>query len=340
MEQTYTQDPQGAATEEAALPGGVPAAAAYGCRPRESGSRWTALIVIAVVAVVLTLLLSLFAGKPKLVAPPRNPSQPTATVQVDSGRDFGYRIGDPIDVTVSITVPPNAVLDPNGFSASGDFEHKLRQPPTETSLGGGYKLVRLHLTLQSFVPKQKLTMNALVPYRMQGQREEKELLIPPLDLYWSKTWDGRMMVQGERWDSKPISHWPETFILLVLAVVASLYSFSLLQRALHKEPPAPGCALSRANARLLFDSLVRRLRDGDHSDEVYRALIGLIRARYKMAALPLEFVPIAVGEVNEEGPVTSILAKLETALFSGRPLPAEHLGDLDNFGPRLEGYEQ
>jgi hypothetical protein len=262
------------------------------------------------------------------------PGTPSALTVIDNGRNFGYRIADPVAVSIYIRQPKGVTVDAETLVVEGDFEVTAQPVTTVQTLPDGGKGLRLQLTAQSFSPAPRLSMRFTLSYRVPGNREEQELRVPPIVVHTSRTWDGRQNLKGEVWSSIPVAHWGATLLLLCTGLVTGVLfgrKLAQIRREVIELDLGPD---RRTLAIAQFCKCLLALKRGENPDEHNRLLCGLIRSWYKMPALPLELVPVQTYE-QANGPVTTALTKVELALFSREPLDAPGIDSLLACGAKM-----
>ncbi len=115
------------------------------------------------------------------------PDAPRYNTEV-AKRDFGYRTGNHVPVGLYFKLAPGMELLSDQMVTNGDFQIVNQQEYREKS--GEDTLVRIDLTLQTFVLKPKLEAKITIAYRNNGG-EVKKLDLLPIDVYTSQTYDGR-----------------------------------------------------------------------------------------------------------------------------------------------------
>ncbi|HEY9869024.1 MAG TPA: hypothetical protein V6D08_07645, partial [Candidatus Obscuribacterales bacterium] len=150
---------------------------------------------------------------PEFAAQPgSDPQAPQVVAQVE--RDFGWRTGDRIPVTLYFKQKPGTAIDINTLAIQGDFE--IAGPPSifVRELKDGTKLIKLKLDLQAMALKKAWKVNATMTYRAQGQADDKLITLPGLELYSSATWDGRPEIKDG-----PIEYVQDYHLLVNLAII-------------------------------------------------------------------------------------------------------------------------
>src|SRR5215470_10514163 len=148
---------------------------------------WSALSMILCLGIIAALYWPKRAIWPQF--PQSAEPAPQVVVQVD--RDFAWRTGDHIPVSVFIKLKPGVAVDLNSLAIEGDFEIAGNPEIFVREERDGTRLIRLLVTLQSFNLKPKLELKANLSYQLAGQREPRVVSLPGLEVYTSRTWDGR-----------------------------------------------------------------------------------------------------------------------------------------------------
>jgi len=116
-------------------------------------------------------------------------------VIVVAERDYGYRLGDVVPVTIYILQKPGTRVDPNSLALEANFEllGEARIKSVDRSDGG--KILRADIRLQSFDVAPVLALKANMSYRIIATNEDKTVTLPAWEAHTSNTWDGRKVVQ-------------------------------------------------------------------------------------------------------------------------------------------------
>lgn len=116
------------------------------------------------------------------------PDAPRYNTEV-AKRDFGYRTGNHVPVGLYFKLSPGMELLTDQMVVNGDFQIVNQQEYREKS--GEDTLVRIDLTVQTFVLKPKLEVKPTIAYRSVAGGEVKKLDLLPIEVYSSQTFDGR-----------------------------------------------------------------------------------------------------------------------------------------------------
>jgi hypothetical protein len=151
---------------------------------------------IALSATGLLLVLGVTFGVMHWAAAPKawpdflmdKPDAPRYNTEV-AKRDFGYRTGNHVPVGLYFKLLPGMELLSDQMVVNGDFQIVSQQEYREKS--GEDTLVRIDLTVQTFVLKPKLEVKPTIAYRSAAGGEVKKLDLLPIEVYSSQTFDGR-----------------------------------------------------------------------------------------------------------------------------------------------------
>jgi hypothetical protein len=116
------------------------------------------------------------------------PDAPRYNTEV-AKRDFGYRTGNHVPIGLYFKLSPGMELLTDQMVVNGDFQIVSQQEYREKS--GEDTLVRIDLTVQTFVLKPKLEVKPTIAYRSAQGGEVKKLDLLPIEVYSSQTFDGR-----------------------------------------------------------------------------------------------------------------------------------------------------
>lgn len=104
-------------------------------------------------------------------------------------RDFGYRTGNHVPVTLYFKLLPGMELMTEQLVVNGDFEVVSRKEYREKK--GEDTLVRVDLVLQAFLLKPKLEVKPTIAYKSTADGDPKKLDLLTVEVYTSQTYDGR-----------------------------------------------------------------------------------------------------------------------------------------------------
>lgn len=198
-------------------------------------------------------------------------------------RDFGWRIGDVLSVTVYMKQKPGTVIDMHSIALAGDFELVGAPDVFELTKPDGSKVYRVKLKLQSFSVAPQLDLKANVSYRVLASNEDITVDLPTIAPYTSKTWDGRKLIQEGKLDILHGLHGWITAAYVVLGFVGFSFFWRLCRKFYSLLPVAVKRLLGPSRfikARKQFDAVWAKMEAGDRSRENYVALARIIRRLY------------------------------------------------------------
>ncbi len=230
------------------------------------------------------------AGAPAVVSPgagsagtasaaPANQPEIVATLD----RDFGWRIGDVVPVTVYMKQKPGTVIDMHSIALAGDFEMVGAPDLFELTRPDGSKVFRVKLKLQSFSVAPQLDLKANVSYRVVASNEDVTVDIPTIAPYTSKTWDGRKLIQEGKLVIIHGLHGWITLAYVLVGVFGTVFCWRLCRKFYNLLPVAVQRLLGPSRfikARRQFDAVWAKMEAGDRSRENYVALARIIRKLY------------------------------------------------------------
>ncbi len=284
-----------------------------------------ALVVTAgagIVAVVIVAAMALSNPKEWPGFPDLKGDRPAYVVEYED-RDFGWRTGNLVPITISFKVPPGTTIDAQNLSIQGDL-NLVESRITKQNGEDGLTYVRVEMKLQSMVymPKWSATVN--VSYRVEGGKWQK-LPVETLEVYTSKTFDGRKRhPEDPRMEAMHGFHAVWTFTLLSTGLVGTIFSVGVIIR----RPKA-----RKQNAAVPLDPWMeidqswRLLLDGDRDPQTLRTIAAALRFFFKAPSASIDDL-IATGDpLNQQ--VARVLEVVESALWTGTTPDSEKLVELD-----------
>ena len=121
-----------------------------------------------------------------------SPSVPQLLVEYDEPYDFGYRTGNLIPLKLLVKVPAECSIEDDTIAVNGDLQLVEKRVFSQRS-ADGTKYFRFDLKLRSFVYTPKLSAKAALSYHINGSTDIKLLESEVIEIYPSKTFDGRKM---------------------------------------------------------------------------------------------------------------------------------------------------
>jgi hypothetical protein len=225
--------------------------------------------------------------------PPATTQDPQVAAQVEP--DFGWRTGDHVPMVIYIRQQPNTTVDVNSLAMEGDFE--IAKPPQvfvrDTKDGARY--IRVDLVLQSVHVAPKLTLKANMSYSVEGSNEIHAVSLPGLELYTSRTWDGRMELKDGPLAAKQGYHWWYTIGALLAGFLGLLGSYGYM-RKIRAEYVPPLVKLSAwEQARVDFVTVWARIQQREDTEADYKEIERIIRRLYRVEPRTLYELQFELG---------------------------------------------
>jgi hypothetical protein len=212
--------------------------------------------------------------------PPSSNLDPQVVVQVEP--DFGWRTGDHVPLVIYIKQAPNTTVDVNSLAVEGDFEIAKPLDVFVRDTKDGARYIRLNLVLQSVHVAPKLTLKANMSYSKNGENEVHAVSVPAVELYTSRTWDGREELKDGPLGAKQGYHWYYTLGALLAGALGLYFSIGFL-RKLRAEYVPPAVKLSIWQQSLLdFEVVWSRIQAGEDTEVEYKEIERIIRRLYRV----------------------------------------------------------
>jgi hypothetical protein len=248
-------------------------------------------------------------------------------VAVKFDRDFGYRIGDIVEVTIFIKEKPGTEIDVHSMAVEGDFEVVGEPVIFERRTIDGARRLRADLKLQSFSAAPKLVLKANMSYRVKATNEDVTVTLPAFEAYTSNTWDGRLRIEDGH---LAVNYGYEPFYSggLVFGGLFCAVLFFVLARRYGREK-AIGFELKVLPNRFLlarrdFNALWTLMEAGDRSADRYAELSQLLRRLYRIETkTTLEASYFLVYSYNGPMQVTDILRACDRVIYRAESLSEE-----------------
>lgn len=272
-------------------------------------------------------------------------SSSTPEIVANLDRDFGWRIGDVLSVTVYMKQKPGTVIDMHSIALAGDFELAGAPDIFELTKADGSKVYRVKLKLQSFSVAPQLDLKANVSYRVLASNEDVTVDLPTIAPYTSKTWDGRKLIQEGK---LVILHGLHGWITLAY-ILGGLIGFSFFWRLCRKFYNLLPVAVKRLlgpsrflKARRQFDAVWAKMEAGDRSRENYVALARIIRRLYLIETkTTLEAKYWYLYGRNGPSEIADMLMECDKVIYLNRTLTdEEHYRIKTIFDSLVQPYHQ
>jgi len=239
-------------------------------------------------------------------------------------RDFGYRTGNHVPVTLYFKLLPGMELATDQIVINGDFNVVSRKE-TKRQRVGENTLVRVDCVLQAFVLKPKLEAKPTVVYKTSATSDPKKFDMLTIEVYTSQTFDGRKSEHPkERSDIAEINdgHLNVTLGFIITGGLGLVLAVGMLVRAIKPRilsPKKPVVASGRfPSGWTAVQEAWVAITDGDHSKEAFTKVAHLIRSFFGVASLTV--TEISRSSLPEKEPLAQFLTVCETALWTDRKL--------------------
>ncbi len=269
-------------------------------------------------------------------------AKPQILLEYDEPFDFGYRTGNLIPIKVLVKVPANASIEPDTLAVNGDMQLVGKRTFSQRA-EDGTKYYRFDCELRNFVYKPKLQAKAGLAYRMNSDNQVRLLETESIEIYPSKTFDGRKMGHPKDPVLKPSQgyHGHITISMMVLGLGGMAFSAVTLfrrKRALRraKEPQAAKPVEDNpwTKAKAAFDAVIA----GDISEDRLRELVRCLRTAYNVAQTSYGNLQENFGEHAWNQPLGVVLQICEDAcIWRKAPLTAVDLELLASHRKLLAG---
>lgn len=287
---------------------------------------WTA----GVLAVSILALTALYW--PKRTVWPDFPQSkdltPQVVVQVEP--DFAWRTADRIPATIFIKQKPGVAIDLSSLAIEGDFELVGNPTIYTRDTRDGSKYLRLDVTLQSLAVQPKLTMNANMSYLVNGNPDPKLVSLPAVELYTSRTYDGRP--QRKDGPMAVVHGWHvwTTGLALVVGLAGSIGCVVYLERLKKQAREAAAAPLAgRALARHEFELSWQRILAGEDTEEEYKEIARILRRLYRIETRVTWEIPFELGDNHPHlKQILGIHKLCDRVLYKGAPLTAPEKGEI------------
>lgn len=240
-------------------------------------------------------------------------------------RDFGYRTGNHVPVTLYFKLLPGMELMTEQLVVNGDFEVVSRKEYRETK--GEDTLVRVDLVLQAFVLKPKLEVKPTIAYKSTADGDPKKLDLLTVEVYTSQTYDGRKSEHPKEANLALTNdgHLWLTVVCIIAGGGGILLAVHMLlgkrlPRLKRKPKVNPGPFPAGWTAVHEAWSVVS---EGDHTKLAFTNVAGLIRSFFGVG--PLTVSELSDSALPEKEPLIVFLAICEKALWTDTRIEDEEL---------------
>lgn len=287
----------------------------------------------ACVGVALLLLTCLYFVRqgPQWPDFPANAPGPAPVVITQVDRDFGYRTGDAIPVSIFIKQFPGTEVDVNGLALDGDFEIRggIKTETRRTEDGGS--ITRLDMVVQSFAFKPVISGRISMTWSQNGSKDWKEIDPVRIELHTSPTYDGRDQLQEGKLKFVQGPHLLITIGWLLAGIAIAVLATLYIRRELANlpevvDPPRKLTLWEWAVVR--FDAAWARIEAGDRSDEVFADIDYIVRTLLHVQAVQISHLDMALSMHPYRKEALYIVRCCETVTFTGAKLSEKHVAGI------------
>jgi membrane protease YdiL (CAAX protease family) len=246
-------------------------------------------------AALLVVALSIIAARarPQVTTwpgfKPNTGTAPQSELKFKDDRDFGYRTGEIVPVTVYVKAPAGTELEPDSLTVKGDMEIARRSVFTQKGEDDSV-YARFELGLQSFVGMPKWTATPSLTYRAPGGNKNETVDLATIEVYTSKTFDDRKPKDAHPKEPEVSllygHHTVVTVSLLVFGILGSIACLLLLFSGRRRKATAQTTSEETPEPVLdpkeQLNQVMTRLFEGDQRDETVLAAVLQLRAFYKV----------------------------------------------------------
>jgi hypothetical protein len=259
---------------------------------------------------------------------PKTATGPTPAVIVEVERDFGWRTGDVVPITIYVKQFPGTAVDVDGLALEGDFEVRGDVKVDSRVTADGGKVVRVKMNVQSFAFKPEVKARISMTWAEDGSKDWKEVPRAEVSLHTSPTYDGRDKIQQGRLDFIQGPHLAWAIAVLVLSI-ASIIGATIYIRWVVRNTPVPVEPPRKLTlyewAQLRFDAAWARIEAGDRSDQVFQEIDHITRRLLRVETVQLSHLDIALSDHPFRKQGLYIIKTCERKLFRGDELKDRHI---------------
>lgn len=260
---------------------------------------------------------------------PKEAVGPAPAVMFDVERDFGWRTGDVIPLTIYIREFPGTSVDVEGLALEGDFEVRGDVKVDSRATADGGRIIRVRMDVQSFAFKPEVGARVSMTWNKAGSKEWEEVPRAQVTVHTSPTWDGRQAIQEGRLQFLQGWHLVQTITVFALSVLGILLSVKLLRYVKRNTPPRPPEPKRPPTlyewAQMRFDAAWARIEQGDRSDEVFREIDHVTRKLLQVETVQLSHLDIALQSHPFARQGMFIIKTCERKLFRGDTLEDKYV---------------
>lgn len=289
--------------------------------------------------IALAAVLMLFSGGlqwPEF--PESDGTTPVAVVELE--RDFGWRTGDIVPVTIYIKEGPSTVCDTKTLVVQGDARLRDYEARAEIAPDGSRAVV-IRMELQAFVWKQPWLVKPSIAFRPAPDAELTTMELPEVEILTSPTFEGwRDDRPRDRHPKEPPRLMPlasydwlgtlavATVALMVL--IASLHAivlrFTAVAKPRKEPPPAPE---TPADLLRKMETAVARMEEGGEQESGCELIERTMRNLYGVESTGfLKLQQAAAGDKPQYMPLVLVLGFTHEVLYARKGLDTDEVGKL------------
>jgi hypothetical protein len=271
---------------------------------------------------------------------PEDATGPQPAVLIEVERDFGWRTGDAVPVTIYIKQFPGTSVDVDGLALEGDFEIRGEYKVDSRDTKDGAKIVRVRMTVQSFNVKPVVSARVSMTWNVAGEKDWKEIDPVAVDLHTSNTWDGRKALQEGHPAFIQGLHLLKTIGWLLFGIAGIGVATWYIRRETARLPKVvePPRKLSLYEwAVLRFDRAWKRIEEGDRSDDVMREIDYVVRKLLHVETVQISHLEMALSSHPFRKQGVYIIKTCERQIFRGDKLTERHVQGLKTAFDQIVG---
>jgi hypothetical protein len=259
---------------------------------------------------------------------PKEAVGPTPAVIYEVERDFGWRTGDVVPITIYIKQFPGTSVDVDGLALEGDFEVRgdIKVDSRVTADGG--KVIRVKMNVQSFAFKPEVSSRVSMTWNQNGSKDWQEVPKAEVKVHTSPTYDGREKIQQGHLLFIQGMHLLWTIGVFALSIVGFIAS-TMFIRYIVRTTPVPVDPPRKLTlyewAMVRFDAAWAKILKGDRSDEVFREIDHITRKLLHVEVVALSHLDIALYDHPFKKQGLYIIKTCERKLFRGDTLEDKYV---------------
>ncbi len=251
---------------------------------------------------------------------------PLVKLQVE--RDFGWRIGDVVELNIFIKQAPGSSVDVEGLALAGDFEIRgdIKVDSRKTEDGG--KVIRVKMFVQSFSFKPTVSARVSVTWNKSGEKEWKEIDPTSIELHASNTYDGRDDIQEGKQQYLQGYHLLTTIAWILGGIATVILTTLYIRREIRNLPvvvPPVEPQSIWVWAVIRFQAAWAKIVAGDRSNEVFQEIDFVVRSLLGVQTVQVTHLEIALSNHPYAKEGVYIIKHCELVLFKNTKLTNDQL---------------